>query len=110
MTVEAGNMFADVSAPGAAEEAFSQIVAKSGVKIERIVSRGHTSPPGFWYDQPWNEWVIVLKGEAELQFEDEPATRRLALGDYVLIPARKRHRVEWTAPKEPTVWLAVHFE
>ena len=58
----------------------------------------------------WNEWVIVLKGSATLQFEQEPAARSLGVGDYVFIPARKRHRVEWTEPQQPTVWLAVHFE
>ena len=68
------------------------------------------SPPGFWYDQAWNEWVIVLKGNAKLQFEHEPAARTLSTGDYVFIPARKRHRVEWTEPQQPTIWLAVHFE
>jgi cupin 2 domain-containing protein len=54
--------------------------------------------------------VIVLKASAGLQFEDEPATRTLRVGDYVFIPARKRHRVEWTEPEQPTVWLAIHFE
>jgi len=83
---------------------------RAGLKIERIISQGQASPPGFWYDQAWNEWVILLKGSATLQFEDEPATRALGAGDYVFIPARKRHRVEWTEPQQPTVWLAVHFE
>jgi cupin 2 domain-containing protein len=110
MTVRAGNLFADVSAASAGEEAFSEIFAQPGLKIERIVSQGQASPPEFWHDQAWNEWVIVLKGGATLQFEDEPATRALGEGDYVFIPARKRHRVEWTDPQQPTVWLAVHFE
>jgi len=110
MTVRAGNLFADVSTASAGEEAFSEIFAQPGLKIERIVSQGQASPPEFWYDQAWNEWVIVLKGGARLQFEDEPATRALGEGDYVFIPARKRHRVDWTDPQQPTVWLAVHFE
>ena len=110
MTVRAGNLFADVSAASTGEEAFSEIFAQPGLKIERIVSQGQASPPEFWYDQAWNEWVIVLKGGATLQFEDEPATRALGEGDYVFIPARKRHRVEWTDPQQPTVWLTVHFE
>jgi cupin 2 domain-containing protein len=113
MTVRAGNLFADVadvSAASIGEEAFSEILARPGLKIERIISQGQTSPPGFWYDQAWNEWVIVLKGNAKLQFEHEPAARTLSTGDYVFIPARKRHRVEWTEPQQPTVWLAVHFE
>ena len=110
MTIQAGNLFADVSAASEAEEAFSEILARPGLKIERIISRGQASPQGFWYDQAWNEWVIVLEGSATLQFEDEPARQALGVGDYVFIPARKRHRVEWTEPQQPTVWLAVHFE
>ena len=110
MTVRAGNLFADVSAGCVGEEAFSEIFARPGLKIERIISQGQASAPEFWYDQPWNEWVIVLKGSATLQFADEPATRALGEGDYVFIPARKRHRVEWTDPLQPTIWLAIHFE
>ncbi|WP_342740360.1 cupin domain-containing protein [Bradyrhizobium sp. B117] len=113
MTIQPGNLFtdvADVSAANIGEEAFSEILARPGLKIERIISQGQTSPPGFWYDQAWNEWVIVLKGRATLQFEHKLAARSLGVGDYVFIPARKRHRVEWTEPQQPTVWLAVHFE
>ena len=110
MTVREGNLFADVSAATAEEESFSEIFARPGLKIERIISHGQASPPDFWYDQAWNEWVIVLKGNATLRFEDEPATLALGVGDYVFIPAMKRHRVEWTEPQQPTVWLAVHFE
>jgi cupin 2 domain-containing protein len=108
--VQAGNLFADIPAAGARDEEFSEILARPGLKIERIVSHGHASPPGFWYDQPQNEWVIVLKGSARLRFEDEAGERALAAGDYVFIPAGKRHRVEWTSAEEPTIWLAVHFE
>jgi cupin 2 domain-containing protein len=92
------------------EEAFSENFARPGLKIERIISRGQVSPTDFWYDQAWNEWVIVLKGSATLQFEGEPTTRALGVGDYVSSLAKKRHRVEWTEPQKPTVWLAVHFE
>ena len=110
MTVRMGNLFADVSAASAGQEAFSEILSRPGLKIERIISQGQASPPEFWYDQAWNEWVIVLSGSATLQFEDEPAARAMEAGDYVFIPARKRHRVEWTDLQRPTVWLAVHFE
>ena len=110
MTVRTGNLFADVTAASAGEEAFSEIFARPGLKIERIISQGQVSPKDFWYDQTWNEWVIVLQGSATLQFEGEPATLALGVGDYVFIPARKRHRVEWTEPQKSTVWLAVHFE
>jgi cupin 2 domain-containing protein len=93
-----------------AEEHVDLLVEKSGVRIERIVSTGQASPPGFWYDQPWTEWVLLLAGAAGLLFEDEPTPRPLKAGDYLLIPAGQRHRVEWTDAMQPTIWLAVHYD
>ncbi|MCA9090777.1 MAG: cupin domain-containing protein [Planctomycetaceae bacterium] len=90
------------------EELTTVLAENSHVRIERIVSTGHVSPEGFWYDQDEHEWVIVLKGEARLQFEDsEPL--HLTPGAHVLIPAHQKHRVAWTSQKEPTVWLAVFY-
>jgi cupin 2 domain-containing protein len=80
------------------------------VRIERIVSVGHASPEGFWYDQNEDEWVVVLKGAARLMFEGERQPVEMRAGDFISIPAHKRHRVEWTTPNEPTLWLAVHYE
>jgi cupin 2 domain-containing protein len=91
------------------DEVFERIVDAEGVRVERIVSRGQSSPPGFWYDQDRNEWVLLLKGSARLLFEGDDAAVELKPGDYVNIPAHRRHRVEWTDPNEPTVWLAVHY-
>jgi cupin 2 domain-containing protein len=108
MMAVAGNIFEHVLRD-AVDEEFMELLALDGVRIERIVSTGPASPPGFWYDQAWSEWVLVLSGSAGLLFEDEPAPRALTRGDYLLIPAGKRHRVEWTDAKEPTIWLAVHF-
>jgi cupin 2 domain-containing protein len=88
-------------------ELIEVIAANRHVRIERIVSHGQSSPDGFWYDQEEHEWVIVLKGAARLQFED--ATVDMKPGDFVNIPAHKKHRVEWTTPDEPTIWLAVFF-
>ena len=76
-------------------------------KAKRIVSAGHNSPEGFWYDQEEHEWVAVLKGEAKLLFEGDDEAIHMKPGDYVNIPAHRKHRVEWTSPNEPTVWLAV---
>jgi cupin 2 domain-containing protein len=90
------------------EELFQSLVHNSAVRIERIVSRGHTSPPSGWYDQAQNEWVIVLKGEAVLAFEQGVAVT-LKAGDFITIPAHSRHRVEWTSQDVDTVWLAVHY-
>jgi cupin 2 domain-containing protein len=77
------------------------------VRIERIVSHGHASPGGFWYDQDRHEWVVVLTGAARLRFDDDIV--ELKPGDFATIPAHTKHRVEWTTPDEPTVWLAVLY-
>jgi cupin 2 domain-containing protein len=91
------------------QESVTNLVDTPNLKIERIVSLGQQSPPGFWYDQPWAEWVMVLAGSAGLRFEGETEVRVMSAGDCVLIPARARHRVEWTGKDQPTIWLAVHF-
>lgn len=78
-------------------------------KLERIVSSGQATPPGEWFDQMTNEWVILLSGSAGLRFDDEAEGRTLYPGDYVHIPAHRRHRVEWTDPEQKTVWLALHY-
>ncbi len=101
------NVFDGLASP-AVEERFDTLLQRPGLRIERIVSHGQASPPGFWYDQPQDEWVIVLRGAAALEIAGEP-DRRLGPGDHVLLPAHCRHRVAWTADGEPTVWLAVHF-
>ena len=85
------------------------LLAQSGARVERIVSNGQSSPPGFWYDQAEVEWVAVLKGEALLRFEDEPEPRRLVAGDWITTAAHRRHRVDWTMPDSPTVWVAVYL-
>ena len=77
------------------------------VRIERIVSHGHSSPEGFWYDQDQHEFVVLLQGAARLRFE--VGVIEMQPGSFIDIPAHQRHRVEWTSPDEPTIWLAVHY-
>lgn len=89
------------------EELTTVLQEGNRVRIERIVSTGHRSPEGFWYDQPENEWVVVLVGAARLRFEDRVV--EMKPGDAINIPAHQKHRVEWTSPNEPTVWLAVFY-
>jgi cupin 2 domain-containing protein len=101
------NLLSDLPAPDATEHV-DTLVTLAGMRIERIVSTGQASPPDFWYDQDGPEWVLVLSGSAGLLIAGEAAPRRLIAGDYALIPAHVRHRVEWTDPTVPTVWLAVH--
>lgn len=89
------------------EELFEVILSNENITVERIVSKGHTSPKSGWYDQEKNEWVLVLQGEALLAFEDKEL--RLNAGEYCNIPAHVKHRVAWTLPDQETIWLAIHY-
>ena len=102
------NLFADLttSSPG---ESFTELLTCPGLKIERIVSTGQTSPPDFWYDQPHGEWVAVLAGAARLRFENKATLLHLQAGDFVHIPPHRRHRIEWTDTSQATIWLAIHY-
>lgn len=106
MTSVPTNLFADLPTDLPAE-LVQTLAAATGVRIERIVSHGHASPPDFWYDQDEAEWVMVVRGAARLRFED--GTVEMRPGDFVNIPAHRRHRVEWTTPDEPTIWLVVFY-
>ena len=98
------------SVPESQETEWLSVLAENkNAKIERIVSHGHASPEGFWYDQDQHEWVVVLSGEALLRFENQAQPMHLKPGDYVHIPPHVKHRVDWTTPDEPTIWLAVFY-
>ena len=91
------------------EELFQTILDKPNLRIERIVSLGHATPKDFWYDSEQHEFLVLLQGAARLKFEgDEPAIE-MTPGSFIDIPAHRRHRVEWTEPEMPTIWLAVHY-
>jgi cupin 2 domain-containing protein len=100
------NLFADLPA-SLPDEIIETLLEAKNLRIERIVSHGHASPPGFWYDQDQYEFLVLLKGAARLRFYE--GEFEMKPGDFVNIPAHRRHRVEWTAPDEPTVWLAIHY-
>ena len=91
------------------DELVTTLLETAGVRIERIVSHGHASPEDFWYDQEQDEWVLVLRGAARLRIMDQEQPVEMKPGDFVNIPAHTKHRIEWTAADEPTVWLAVHY-
>jgi cupin 2 domain-containing protein len=91
------------------DELVQTLVTAPSFRVERIVSRGHASPVGFWYDQPEHEWVMLVSGAARVRFEDDAQSVAMKPGDYLHIPARRRHRVEWTEPGVDTVWLAIHY-
>lgn len=102
------NLFDDLSAKLPAER-IDVLLSAPGIRVERIVSTGHVTPPGEWYDQDTDEWVVVLRGRARLRIASESDARDLYPGDHVLLRAHVRHRVEWTDDAGPTVWLALHY-
>ncbi len=91
------------------EETFEDLLCHENLRIERIVSHGHTSPEDGWYNQAEHEWVLVLKGAGEITFENG-SIRRLETGDHLNIPAYTKHRVSWTDPNIETIWLAVFYQ
>lgn len=91
------------------DELFTTLLQRPDLKLERIVSRGHTTVEGQWYDQPHDEWVLLLTGKADLLLADPDECLTLRPGDHLLIPAHRRHRVEWTLPDKKTMWLALHL-
>ena len=104
-----GNLFADVPSAASAEQ-FTALLSTPNIKIERIVSHGQASPDGCWYDQSDNEWVLMVAGAAVVLIEGEDEPRRLTAGHHLNIPAHTRHRVTWTDPSQPTIWLAIHHQ
>ena len=107
MNVNSSSIFADIPEQ-LPDELCQTLLTKPNIRIERIVSKGHSSAKDFWYDQAQDEWVMVLQGRARLSFIDT-ASVELNAGDYLLIPAHCRHRVDWSAPDVETIWLAIHI-
>lgn len=105
----AGNIFANVPQE-LKDEQILELFAGPHTRIERIVSIGQASPPGFWYEQNWAEWILLLAGSAGLLLEGEARPLVLEPGSYVHIGAHTRHRVAWTDSAQPTIWLAIHLQ
>jgi cupin 2 domain-containing protein len=91
------------------EEWIEPLLQAGAFRLERIVSNGSRTTDGAWYDQANAEWVVLLKGKARIRFEDLDEIIELSPGDFIEIPAHRRHRVEWTTPDETTIWLAAHY-
>jgi cupin 2 domain-containing protein len=104
----AGNLFTNIP-DHLTEELIETLATADDIRVERIVSRGHASPPGFWYDQESNEFVILLKGNAGLAFEGCSELLEMKAGDYINIPAHLKHRVAWTDADQDSIWLAIHY-
>lgn len=92
------------------DEVFDTLVDSWSVRIERIVSMGQITPEGQWYDQARDEFVLLVTGAARLRIDGEDVDRKLAPGDWLVLPAHCRHRVTWTQSESPTIWLAVHYD
>lgn len=92
------------------EELVDILMESPGLRLERIVSTGQATADDDWYDQRWDEFVVLVSGSARLRIEGEEEDRVLETGDWILLPAHCRHRVTWTQSKPPTVWLAIHYE
>ncbi len=103
-----GNIYSNLP-QNAEKEVFEDIFIRNAFKLERIISKGQATPEGKWYDQEHDEWVILLKGSAGLQVKGKPDVMVLQPGDYILLPAHLKHRVEWTSEEEETIWLALHY-
>lgn len=107
--VKTGTLKRDLPARPLPDEVVDLLVEREGLRIERIVSTGQTTPQGQWYDEETGEWVLVVAGAARLRIEGEATDRELGEGDWIFLPAHCRHRVTWTRAEPPTVWLAIHF-
>lgn len=106
--LDSNNILADIPVK-LPEELFTSLLQNEQLQIERIVSRGHASAKDEWYDQDYNEWLILLQGEAVLELSGQSELKTLQAGDYFLIPAHCKHRVEWTDPDRNSIWLTIHF-
>lgn len=108
MQLKSGNLLSNLP-PSHRDEVFEPLVQATGLRLERIVSTGQATPAGEWLVQDWDEWVVLLAGEARLLIEGESTARELKPDDWITIPAGVRHRVQSTSKDPPTVWLALHY-
>lgn len=106
--MQTGNLFSAIPA-ALPQELIEELIGHQHVRIERIVSKGHASPDGYWYDQSEHEWVVLLQGGAVLLLEGVEEPIVLKPGMYINLPAHAKHRVEWTEPDTETIWLAVFY-
>ena len=108
MTNKTKNIFAEIP-DTLPEEIFEKIIEGKEFFVERIISDGHTSPPNFLYDQETNEFVMLMSGSAKISYDDGNSFS-LSAGDYLIIPAHQKHRVEETDKTQKTIWLTIHYK
>lgn len=109
-SVRAGSLGDSLPGGPQAKEAVDLLAESSGMRVERIVSTGQVTPEDQWYDQAWDEYVLLVAGAARLRIEGEEEDRAMQAGDWIMLPAHCRHRVTWTQKDPPTVWLAIHYD
>jgi cupin 2 domain-containing protein len=109
LAIELKNIFSKIP-NDIPKEIFEDIVSAKNCRIQRIISKGQSTPDGQWYDQKEDEWVILLQGSAELLFEGSDNPVKLQPGDHLHIAANVKHRVEWTDQNQETIWLAVRYD
>ena len=102
------NIFDEIPA-NVPEEIFAELIHNPNFRVERIVSRGHATPENEWYDQGDNEWILLIAGNAQIEFQTNQRIVNLIPGSFLNIPARSKHRVNWTQKETPTIWLAIHY-
>ncbi len=106
---DVANLLEQVDSAENSKELIEVLACGENIRVERIVSLGHCSETGFWYDEPQAEWVTVLSGEARIRFLSEDKVIHMRQGDHITIAPHEKHRVEWTTPNDQTVWLAIYF-
>jgi cupin 2 domain-containing protein len=107
MDIRKNNIFGITHELPSKFEIFESLTSNEDISIERIISTGQKTPPGKWLEEDIDEWVMLLQGTAEIRFGDDTIIE-LVKGDYILIPANTRHRVEHTSAEPPCIWIAVH--
>ncbi|WP_210459084.1 cupin domain-containing protein [Vibrio crassostreae] len=101
------NIYADIPS-SLPNEMFNALISNENIRIERILSHGHSSPEEGWYNQDENEWVMVLEGQGVIEFDDGRVVT-LSKGDYINIAAREKHKVIGTVENVVTIWSAVFY-
>ena len=109
MTHKGNSIYAQIPSAVKDKEIFEELLKHDNIRIERICSSGQVSPEGFWYDQDENEWVIVLQGNAIIEFADKRRSE-LSKGDYIFLPSHNKHRVAYTSEKPECIWLAIFWK
>jgi len=87
------------------KELVTILIENKNIRIERIISAGQVSD---WYDQTQTEFVVLLDGNAVIEFENG-RNAAMSKGDALLIDPHERHRVSFTSVHPLCVWLCIFW-